>query len=270
METKKTKKAPVKPVKKPYLTGRILDAGCIKTAVFLVLAVLGMALANLLLTAALNWDSAALRVLCNGVVVVVIYLLFYQSGANKGAGDVNQGEILYQRRETCRTVDAKDLARCFHPLKGFATGLIGALPVVLAALVLALTAQRQMTSIGALPNWITGLERRDEVGAALSFYNQTTPLTVTDGLHVFVRMVLMPFVNMIGTRNMDGILLLERISPLMMLLPGLMYGLGYLQGVRIRTSVHTDIALGKRKRARKEKKRRQARVRQAKGPEQLN
>lgn len=271
METKKkTKKAPVKPVVKPYLRGNVIDTSSVKTAVLFVGAMLGMALANLLLTAALMWDSVILRVGANGIVLMVIYLLFYQSGANKGAGDVNQGEILHQRRESGRSVEQKDVNRCYHPLKGIVAALLGSIPVFVAALVLALVAQRQMSSIGALPSWIGGLERRDEVGQALSFYGQVSPLTLEDGLRIVIRMLLMPFVNMVGTKNMDGLLTLERISPVLTLLPALVYGLGYMQGVKIRSRVHTDIALGKRKRAKKEKKRRQARARQMKGPEQLN
>ena len=87
-------------------------------------------------------------------------------------------------------------------------------------------------------------------------------------MRVVVRMLIMPFVNMVGATNADGLLTLERLSVLPMLLPALCYGVGYQQGVRVRTRVHTDIATGKRKRARKAKK--QQRARAAKGPEQLN
>ena len=88
-------------------------------------------------------------------------------------------------------------------------------------------------------------------------------------MRLIVRMMVMPFVNIIGADNKDAILLLERVSPLINLLPVLAYGLGYVNGVGVRTSVHTNIALGKKKAKRKQAKERRAR-RQAKGPEQLN
>ena len=91
-----------------------------------------------------------------------------------------------------------------------------------------------------------------------------------DVLRLIVRMSIMPYVNLVGSTNKDGLLLLERFSPLLALIPGLVYGWGYTQGVAVRSQVHTDIAAGKRKQKRKEKKARQQRQAQRKGPEQLN
>jgi len=270
METKKTKKAPVKPVVKPYLRGSITDGGTVRTALMVLGSMLLTCLANLLLTAALMWDNVILRVAVNGMVVAVIYMLYYQSGLNSGTSAVNQGEILYQRKESGRSVNEKDLAESYHPLKGLVAALLGVAPVFAAGVALALVAQRQMSGIGALPSWINGFEHRDEVGAALNFYSQAEPWTLEDGLRVMIRMLLMPYVNMVGTRNMDGLLTLERFSALLTLLPAVSYGWGYTQGVKVRSKIHTDIAAGKRKRAKREKKRRQARIRQDKGPEQLN
>lgn len=269
MDSKKTKKkAPVKPVVKPYLKGRLVDGGTLKAAAAFFGSLAIMAVANLLLSAALLWDNLVIRIAVNVLMVLVIDMLFYQSGASSGAAAVNQGEILYQRRANGHNVPASEEAACFHPLKGYVTGLLGAAPFLLCGLVLAATAQRQMTGLGALPSWLQVLERREEIGGALGFYHQMVSLTVEDVLRMIVRVYIMPFVNMVGTENMDGLLTLERLSALVMLLPAIAYGLGYQQGVRVRSQVHTDIATSKRKRARKEKKRQQARA--SKGPEQLN
>lgn len=267
MQQKKTKK-PIKPVKKPFLRGSIVDKGTAKSAFGLLMGILMMALANILLSSLLMWDAHWVSVMFNGMLLLVIYAMFAQSGASKGTIAVNQGEIMYQRQEAGRPVNQADLAMCYHPMKGFVTGLIGSVPVIICALILAAIAQRQYTSLGALPSWIGTLQRRPEVGEALAFYNEVAPLTLEDIMRVIVRMLLMPYVNMLGVENRDGLLMLERISVLPMLLPGLSYGLGYMQGVKERSRVHTDIAVGKRKRARKERKQRQARV--TKGPEQLN
>lgn len=48
-----------------------------------------------------------------------------------------------------------EIRACYHRIKGFLTALIGSLPLLIAATVLACTTQRQMTSIGALPTWVS-------------------------------------------------------------------------------------------------------------------
>ena len=75
-------------------------------------------------------------------------------------------------------------------------------------------------------------------------------------------------VNLVTPENAESLLLLERLSPLLVLIPGLCYGWGYTRGVNERSRVHTSIAAGNRRRARKEAKARKARA--ASTPKQLN
>lgn len=268
MQQKKKTKKPMKPVTKPFLRGTPVDKGTVKSAIMFFFAMLLMAVANLFLSTVLMWDSRWMTMMFNILLLIVIYAMFFQSGASKGTIAVNQGEIMYQRRENGREPHKDDLAVCYHPLKGFIIALLGALPLLVCAVLLAMTAQRQMSGLGATPSWINSLLRRPEMGEALAFYQEAAPMTMEDGLRVIIRMLIMPFVNMVGISNREGLLTLERLSMLPLLLPVLAYGVGYTQGVTERTRVHTDIATGKRKRAKKERKQRQARA--AKGPEQLN
>ena len=67
----------------------------------------------------------------------------------------------------------------------------------------------------------------------------------------------------------SGMLLLERLSPILVLLPALAYGLGYTRGPAQRSRILTGIAEGVRKQKRREKKERKARH-SSRGPEQLN
>ena len=186
-----------------------------------------------------------------------------------GAAAVNQGEILYQRRETGRSVNEKDLALSYHPVKGIVNALLGSVPFMLCALLLALLTERQVAQLGALPGWISGMERREEIGAALAYYHVNTGMELVDVMRVVIRMCIMPYVNILGASNADAMLVLERLSPVLMLLPAVCHGLGYMQGVKARTRVHSEIAAGKRKQKRREKKRRQQRMQQ-RGPQQLN
>lgn len=269
---KKKKKAPVKKVTRPYLTGSPVDCNTAMSVVRMVVSQVIMLIAFLFFGAMMIWDHLLLRIATNGALLLGAYLIFWQSGASAGTIAVNQGEILYQRRETGRAINPSELSVSYHPAKGFIQGLLGCVPLFVCALVLALTAKIQMTGMGALPSWLTPFESREEIGAALTIYYQDGGLALGDVMRLIVRMALMPVVNLVGSGNPQGMLLMERISPILVLLPGLSYGVGYLQGVSVRTQVHTEIAAGKRKQKRREKKARQKRQAQrtAKGPEKLN
>lgn len=267
MQPKKKNKKTIKPVHKPFLRGTAVDGATLGSAAKLFLSLFGLVLVNLLLGTMVSWNNRWLTILFNCALLLVVYAVYYQNGTAKGTAAVSQGEILLQRQEAGRRVDGKEQATCYHPAKGFIIGLLGLAPALVCCVLLAFVAQMQYTGLGALPSWIANLQRQSESAGALAMYSVRTPMGMEGVLRVIVRMLLMPYVNMVGADNREGLLVLERLSLLPMLLPGLSYGIGYLQGESIRSKVHTEIAMGKRKRARKEKKRRQA---QAQAPEQLN
>ena len=203
--------------------------------------------------------------------------VFYASGISRGSIAVNQGEIMHDREETGRPYTAEEKSRCFHPAKGFFNGLFGCLPLLVICTILALIAHKQSYTIGALPSWLSGItDQRPEVAEPLAYYSVSTGLGLEGILRIFVRIYCMPFVSMLGATNYDRMLLLERVSPLLALIPGLMYGIGYTQGVKVRTKVHSEIAASKRKRKKNAKKKnapfqmKEKKPRTPKGPEQLN
>ncbi len=270
MEAKK-KKQKIQRVTKPYMQGDSLDRITLPGALKFFFATLAMTLIFVISGLIVSWDSRFLTILLNGGILVAAYMIFWQSGANAGAYAVNQGEIMYQRQEKGRPVAEWERSMCFHPAKGFIAALLGTIPLFLASLVLAFIAQRQMTGIGALPSWISTLEARPEIGAPLAYYHEEASLTLEATLRLIVRMSAMPYVNIVGAANRDGLLILERVCPLLSLLPAVSYGVGYLGGIRIRSDVHTNIALGKKKQKQKQRKERRARQQPTrKGPEQLN
>lgn len=73
-------------------------------------------------------------------------------------------------------------------------------------------------------------------------------------LRVVVRMILFPFANIVTADNADGMLLLDRLSPLLICLPALGFPLGYLTGPRSRALVHGDIATSTKRYDRRRKK----------------
>lgn len=270
MENKKKK--PQSPRKSwPYLTGRPVDSRTPLAALKFFLSSFALMVAFLILGAMMMWNNMVLRVVTNLVLLFGAYTIYWQSGVTAGTEAVNLGEMLYTRQATGRDHDMSELPRAYHPAKGFLTGLIGSVPIFLCALALALTAQRVLVGAGALPAWLDTLERREEIGGALLSYHQSDPLVATDYLRLIVRVTIMPIVNIIGGGNKEGLLLAERLSPLLVLMPALCYGVGYIGGVRVRTKIHEDIEAGKRKIRRRQKRERQQRATQGnRGPGQLN
>ncbi len=254
---------------KPFLRGKPLDSSCIGGALKFFLYLIMMGLAFLFIGVVLSFDSLVLRIALNGSLIVLMLAIMFQSGSVSGTAAVSAGEIAWQRRETGRMVNQAEINACYHPVKGFLTALFGSIPLLIAATALALMAQRQMTSIGALPSWVTALKDNADVGGGLAVYSQQSSLTAETVLRLLIRSCLMPVVSIIGADNKDAMLLMEQLSPLMCCVPMIAYGLGYTQGVRVRAMVHANIALGKKKAKKKAKKEQRSRV-QPRGPEQLN
>lgn len=262
------KKQKIEKVSKPFLKGDLYDRTTLPTAFKFFIGTVIMAVVFLIFCVMLSFDEAWLSIVANATIVLGVYLLMNQFGMSAGADAVNQGEIMYARQEKGRPVAEWERSMCYHPLKGFLAAIIGSLPLLLCSVVLACIAQRQMTTLGTLPSWLSGIESRPEIGNALAFYHETSSMSLETALRLVVRMSTMPFVNMIGASNKDAMLTLERVSPLINLVPAIIYGLGYMSGVNARTAVHTNIALGKKKAKRKQAKERRAR--QHRGPAQLN
>lgn len=276
MDAKKKNKKPAS-VKKPFLTGSPVDQSTVKSALVTLGMLVVMMILFLLAGAVFMFENTLLRYALNAVVLFTCYLMFYYYGMSAGTQAVNHGEIMYVRRESGRTVEPYELVRAYHPLKGLIGALLGALPLFLCALTLACIAHRQTMTIGVLPSWTVGLADRAEFGDAVAFYSASTVMSAEDVLRIIVRMSCMPWVNIFGPENSFAMLTMERISPILVMLPALAYGLGYTQGPRARARIHGDIEAGKRKHARKLRKQKKAGITAQKkapkgprGPEQLN
>ena len=264
-------KKPVKPVVKPFLTGNPVDEQTWKGALTFFGVLLLVAFMTFMVCGALTMDNIVLRVGLNSMVEVLILLVMFNSATSRGADAVARGEILWQKQEKGQTFAASEKSICFHPAKGYIMALIGTIPFLICAILLAVTTKRQTTSFGTLPGWISAYQGRSDIGNALTAYTQTVGMSVEDVLRIIVRIVLMPFVSMIGGENREGMLTLERLSPVLVLLPALAYGTGYLRGKSVRTQIHTGIAESNTRRARRERKARKARMTQKpRTPEQLN
>lgn len=259
------KKKPVI-VEKPMLKGNVVDKVSTKRALRVAGTMLIVLLIFLIFGTMLLIDNLIFRILANVALIIVCGSLMYMNGAGNGEADAAFSEIMYQREQEGKSVDKDDRAKCFHPLKGLYTALLGTLPYFLLAVVLAVTAKLYTYTLGVLPSWVQGFERQGNIGAALSYYHVQQSMTVLDIIRIVVRMLILPFITIFDTSR-EASLLLERLSPLLVLIIPMGYALGYSRGKAMRSQVHSSIAADSRKRKRKAQKERQQR--KAKGPEQL-
>ena len=161
---------------------------------------------------ALMFDNFVLRLVTNALILGAMGALLYMDGMKTGEEDVAYAEIAYSRQQDGQDIPKQERDRCFHPLKGLFSVLVGMLPLVLIALALALTAQVQRYHLGGLPSWLESYRTRQDIGIALAYYNETIPMGVTDVLRIIVRPAV-PVCKYRGQRSSMHLLWLERFSP---------------------------------------------------------
>ena len=162
-----TKKKPAAPVVKPFVTGSPTDERTIPGA----LGVFGILVMTVVMTflvcSMLNMKNPVLRIGLNGLVELLILFILYNSAVGRGSEAVARGEILWQKQEKGGTFAASEKAMCFHPLKGYVTAALASLPILICALLLAVTAHRQTAGAGVLPGWMSNYQQRSDIGGAL-------------------------------------------------------------------------------------------------------
>ena len=66
-----------------------------------------------------------------------------------------------------------------------------------------------------------------------------------------MRLLIYPYINLVGARNASLTLLVDRLSPLALLVPYLGYVVGYLRGRHSRAMLHGSMAAADRRKRRK-------------------
>ena len=250
---------------KPYKRGTWRNAAATKQGLKIMLYYLVFVFFYVILGGALQFDQTWLRVAANLLLVTVCGMILYVNGAHLGEGEAALGEIAYAREQSGKTVNEKDAARCFHPMKGWYMFLISIIPALVICIPHAIMAEKQVYALQALPNWVNAFEGHDEVMAPLSYYmNLDTSMHVEDILRVATRVMIFPFANIATTDHPDLMLVMDRLSPILAALPFLGFPLGYLTGPQSRAMVHGDIKTSTKRRQRREKKALKARQARAK------
>lgn len=239
---------------KPFLPGKWGGKQCLTRGLRVFAYLLGFIFVYLFVGQVLMFDSMLLRVLLNLLLLLGFAALLYSDGAKAGVDDVAFGEITLQRQQSGHQLDEEEVRRGYHPAKGFCSALAGAAPLLVVSLVFAFITQLQVYQLGGLPSWLSGLERRADIGLALSYYREPAAFGLEQALRIVVRLAIFPFISMAGTGSPQTLLWLERLSPLLVLIVPMGYALGYLQGKRLRGMVHGAIQTNDRRRTRRERR----------------
>ena len=268
----KTVKKPAEIIRKEFLRGSATDENTLKNSLIFFGSLLIVFFISFVISATTSGNDI-IRTVVSIAVIVLTLIVFFNKGSVQGAEAVARGEILWQKQEKGQTFSESERKICFHPLKAFLIGLIGTIPLLVAAIVFALNTSVQTTTAGALPSWMQPYLRRDEVSGPLVSYLQTAGMGPVDILRIIVRLTVMPFISLAGPTDYYAVFLVEKLSPLLLLLPACAYGTGYLTGPNARAKIHTAISENDRRRKRREKKERRIRAgitAKPKEPEKLN
>lgn len=259
MQNNKKKKKGMKPVYLPYLRGNIFSGAAVKRAVKIAGYMLMFMFINILLGGAMTFENVFLRVAANLVLLAVGAIVLYGEGVNQGETDVGFAEIAQKRLDEGHNVAASEHDLCYHPIKGFFSAAVGALPFFIICLVFSFIAQKQRFALGVLPSWVTAYESQTEVSQALAYYSEATAVSLETILRVVVRLINFPYVTMMDVNNYDTMYLIDKLSPLLCLTLPLCYAIGYTRGPLMRALVHGNIRQNNRKHNKREKRARQQR-----------
>jgi len=229
----------VEVVRKPILYGSWHGKDARKMALKRALSFLGITLVYVIAGTFFGFESMWMRVAASAMIVVALSWYQYATGAAKGEKDASYGEIIHMRKAEGHAVETD---RSFHPAKGFFAVLAGCAPFWLFALVFAFLTQEVTYRLGTLPVWTDSMMRQSEFGTALAYYNQQPGLGVIGVMRVIDRAMVLPFVNVTTLLGSKATLLVERLSPILIMITPIWYGIGYAQGLNLRAKVNTGWA----------------------------
>ena len=255
----KKKKPARKMVHKPYQKGTPTGGKLKRRALKVFGLMVAIALIYLVVGSVLTFGNAFLRCAVNVLLLLAGMMLLYSAGLQEGDSDVAFSEIVYQRIQSGKKADEEDIRRCYHPLKGLVIALLGISPLLLIAIVFAFLARKQVYVLQTLPSWVGAYENVDGIGQALSYYSRPSSLQAVDVLRIIVRVFTLPYINIVTTDNTTAMYVIDKLSPLVILLPALFYWVGYVRGALSRALVHGSIASNNRRRSRMAKRRQRER-----------
>ena len=226
MATRKTGGKKRAPIRRAGSFMREAPAVALRLLMFMVVTVI----TGLLLSVIQGIGNAALRIALAALLSFAMLAVYFLEGMSRGTADAANSRQIERLEKAGHSIDEKEDASCYHPLKAVAGALmLFAVPLVLAV-ILALNAKPYTYTLQDLPLWVTGsYGAREDVMAPLGAYLQATGTGVMDWIRIVVRLFMLVFINLFGNVQ-TAVATIDRLSPLFILLYPVAYVLGYLCG----------------------------------------
>lgn len=192
--------------------------------------VLAVTIMGLLFSALQSVQTAWIRLTCSALIVAGLLMMYFAEGLTLGTHDAQASRTYDKLVDKGATPTAREDAVCYQPLKALcAVLLVFGVPLILAVY-LSATAKPYSYSLQDLPAWLTQTYgMREDIMAPLGAYVRSVSLTAVDWIRMFVRMMVMVFINFFESPlKMTGTI--DRLCPLMLLLYPAAYMIGYLRG----------------------------------------
>lgn len=223
--TKAKKKKHVKPLRRAQRWGgQVLPMAGKLLAITLASVVVGLMFSALQMI-----ESLWLRALISLAILSGVLLMHFSEGLSKGLSDAGASRSYDRALSAGHELTAADDAACYQPLKAVcAAAAVYCVPLLLSLLIAATTKEYTYT-LQDLPAWLTSsYGTRGDVMAPLAAYANTATLGVLDIVRMIVRMLELLFVNLFADPLTMGAMI-DRLSPLMLLVYPAAYILGYLR-----------------------------------------
>ena len=261
---------------KQRIRGKILGRPLLAIAGRTVGTIVLVAVLGLLLQTFATIGNLFVRAVIACAVIVACFWMQLVSGGEQGERDVTFGSMLQKRMADGYVPTAEERAKCYAPLRALLGALLGALPFVLCALVVAAVAQPYTYALQDMPSWMSAYAYRADVYAPLNYYSELGGATLPDYLRIVVRACNMIYLLPFGNSVMYYAFQIDRLGPVLLLILPLGYALGYLRGHALhvnRLAYNAQAKAATLKKIKRKKKREQAarrqREKERKGPEQL-
>ena len=199
-------------------------------------------------------ESMGLRAALSLAIRGGMLMLYLNDGMGKGSSDAAASRYYVSAKERGVALEKKEDAACYQPLKAVCASLVVfGIPLALAVIV-ALSAQEYTYTMQDLPGWMMdSYGSRSDVMGPLSAYASEQSMTALDWMRLIVRLPILTMVNLFPDVQVMGALV-DRLSPVMMLVFPAAYTAGYLFGPKINRKIEKQNRRAKKMAVRKTQK----------------
>ncbi len=203
-----------------------------KKALRVIVYELLFGLIGILLVPSLLGASAVIRIALCVALIVIATLMFLTNAASLGETESAAADRLAKSAQKSNYHPSEaELASRYSVKKALLGALLGALPLFILCVLLALTTRPYVYTLQSYPTWLSSYVELPEIGGGIAYLNDIqVNIGIADYLRVAVRVVLFPIVGIFSDLSDSASLLFDRLTPIISLLIPAVFVIGYLLG----------------------------------------